>query len=172
MKSESKKKPRVQWAKYRDRVRWISQNLGREVTPNDVLKDARSPASPLHAWFTWDVRKGWNKNLLQEARQLLSRLKVIYHDASGNEVPVREYVRLVMEEPATHRLRAGYVPRPKAIGTAELHRQSAELACTELNAFKVRWRGFSRIEAGFAYVDMAIAAIRKSADKTFKKAAI
>lgn len=169
VKKKRTRKPRVPWAQYRDRVHELAKKLRREVTPKDVLKDAGDPDSVLHGFFEWDNRRAADAHRLHQARQLLGHLKVIYHDALGNEIRVREYVRLVHESPATHELRSGYFPRSRAMTNSNLEQQCVERAITELESWMNRWRGFRRIEATYTSVQMALSSLRKLRARVLKK---
>ena len=60
----------------RDRLEKIrSRNQG-VLTPDDVVKDASSKTSPLHAYFTWDDSEAAHRYRLDEARSLIRNVKV------------------------------------------------------------------------------------------------
>lgn len=163
------RKARIPWAKYRDRVHDLAKKLRREVTPKDVLSDAQDRNSPYHGYFEWNDRKAAAAHRLQQARQLLGHLKVVYHDELGKEVRVREYVRLVHESPATHELRSGYFPRQKAMTNSGLEQQCVERAITELESWMNRWRGFKRIEAAYVGVQNTLANLRRLKQRSMRK---
>lgn len=166
MKKLSKRRPRISMVKCRDRVQWLAAKLKREVTPHDIVKDARNPSTPYHAWFTWNQAAGWRKNLLWEARHLLGRIKFVYKDLSGNQVSVRKFVRLTLDAPATHTFKNGYqksgayITRERAMNTADLYRQMVELAWKDLETWKARYRSFKKIEIAFPLVDHAIRTLK------------
>lgn len=60
-----------------------------ELTPPDVLADARNPNSPLHAFFEWDDNEAAEQFRLQQARGLIRAVVAIYREAKGTEKPVR-----------------------------------------------------------------------------------
>lgn len=162
MKKKLKRKPRISMARCRDRVHWLSMKLKREVNPKDVEKDARDRNSPYHNYiFGLSDKRAAYEHRLWLARQLLGRIKVLYHDRMGNEVSVREYVRLEVLEPATHKLRGGYVPRVRAMSTMGLTKQCEEQAIQEQLTWKNRWVGFKAMEAQSHLVDAIVTGIRK-----------
>jgi hypothetical protein len=165
---KGKRKPRISMAKCRDRVQWLEAKLKREIRPGDLVKDATNPNTPYHRWFTWNREKGFQKNLLYEARQLLGRLTVIYRDLSGNEVSVRKYVHLALEAPATHKLTGTYIERGRAMKNAGLHQQMVESAVQQLEIFKKHFRTFKRVEICFHKIDEAIGILKRA---RFKKVA-
>lgn len=156
MAKKAKRKPRISMAKCRDRVQWLEAKFKREITPRDIIKDATNPNTPYHRWFTWNHEKGFQKNLLYEARQLLGRLTVIYRDLSGKEISVRKYVHLSLEAPSTEKLTGTYIERGRAMKNAGLHQQMVELACRDLETFKQRYRTFKKVEIAFSAIDHAI----------------
>ena len=167
--TKKKRKPRIPWAQYRDRVHELSKKLRREVTPRDVKKDAKDPRSVYHDFFEWDNRACGEKYRLWQATQLLGHLKIVYHDELGNEIKVREYVRLVHEAPATHELRAGYFPRQKAMTNSGLEQQCVEKSIVELESWMNRWRGFKRIESSYVGVQASLAQLRRLRARVLRK---
>lgn len=166
---KAKRKARIPWAKYRDRVHELAKRLRREVTPKDVLADSKDHDSPYHSFFEWNDKKAAASHRLQQARALLGHLKVVYHDELGHEVKVREYVRLVHESPVTHELRAGYFPRQRAMTNSSLEQQCVERAITELESWLNRWRGFKRIEGSYAGVQATLAGLRRLKQRVMRK---
>ena len=160
MKKNGKRKPRISMAKCRDRVQWLEAKFKREVTPRDIIKDAMNRATPYHNWFTWSKEKGFQKNLLYEARVLLGRIKVVYRDLTGKPVNVRKYVHLTLEQPATHKLVGAYVERGRAMNNAALHQQTVEVAIRDLETWKQRYRTFKKIEIAFPVIDHAIKVLK------------
>lgn len=167
----AKKTKKIDMALYHQAVEEIRSKLRRPVKPSDIVKAAESPKSILHGWFTWDLARGFRKNLLHEARQLLGHLKVIYHDpATGEEVPVRQYVRLMVQAPSK-KLVGGYIPRSQAINVPKMHQQMVEIARQMLESFIGRFRGFQRIEPVFVHVRKAVAALGAQAGRKVSRKA-
>lgn len=165
------RRPRHDWKRYNERIRWLSKRLRRPVKPVDVVNDMLDdPEAPYRPWFTLDVKRAAWKRWLDEARQLLGRIRVRYRDAKGNVVKVREYVRVVMEKPDTHKPVGVYVPRPKVIKTAYLADQVLEEAIKYQEQFKVRFRGFPKIERVFGKVDMIILDLQRGKGGKFRNA--
>jgi len=165
-------KKSVDWVACTARVEQLAKELRREVTPKDILRDAETnKRSPLRSYFTWDLERGFRKNLLVEARQLLSTLRVMYLDPeTGESVPVRKYVRLMIAH-TDQTLRGGYVPRAKAMKVDYLHVQMVELAKQNLETFVRRFRSFTRIETVFPLIQRAITMLEASAVAKAKRRA-
>lgn len=163
MKKKAKRRPRFPWRECQERMHVLAKSLGRPVQPKDIVLDARSHKdSPWHSWFQWNVKRAAWQHWLHQARQLVSRLRVIYHDTQGNAVRAREYVRVVMKEPATHTLRAGYIPRMRAISTSDLRLQLVERAIKDVEQIKVRYVGVPEVEVAYPHLDLAMMLIQKS----------
>jgi hypothetical protein len=74
------------------------------LTPDDVLADAQSAASPLHALFDWDLERSAQRDWLRTARLIIGAVKtetIVTHF----EVEVPAYLR-DRNQPARHQ---GYV---------------------------------------------------------------
>lgn len=74
------------------------------LRPEDVVKDAKNPSSPLHGLFEWDVQKASYEHWLNTARVIIGkvRVEVIVED---RKLVVPKYVR----DPAKSRDEQGYM---------------------------------------------------------------
>jgi hypothetical protein len=61
-----------------DRLRELADANGGRLKPQDVVDDARDEASPLHAYFTWDVEKAAAERWLDQARTLIRSVEVTF----------------------------------------------------------------------------------------------
>lgn len=57
-----------------DAIKSLEKSSG-ELLPEDVVKSARDPESPLHAYFEWDDTEAAHKYRMSQARGLIRRLK-------------------------------------------------------------------------------------------------
>lgn len=64
-----------------------------EVTPAAFLDRSRAEDSPTHSLFEWNDSKAAEKYRIEQSRQVIKSLRVIYVDHSGEKVPVRAFVR-------------------------------------------------------------------------------
>ena len=55
------------------------------LTPAIVLAEAKDPDSPLHPLFEWSDHEAAEKWRLQQARQLIRSVRVVYKPATGTE---------------------------------------------------------------------------------------
>lgn len=61
----------------RQRLEEIEKANGGILRPDDVVADAKSKSSPLHAFFEWDVRKAAAKHWIEQARELITSIRVV-----------------------------------------------------------------------------------------------
>ncbi len=61
----------------RKRFEKIEQKRGGRLTPDDVVADARDPASPTHSYFTWDDTKAAEAYRIDQARSLITMVRVV-----------------------------------------------------------------------------------------------
>lgn len=57
----------------------------RKLTPSLVVDLARNPAHPLHDRFEWNDKVAGEKYRLDQARQLIRTLRVVYKEATEDE---------------------------------------------------------------------------------------
>ena len=60
----------------RRRLEQIAAANGGRLTPEQVVEDAKRKDSPLHAHFTWDVRKAAHAHWIDRARELIRSVRV------------------------------------------------------------------------------------------------
>lgn len=75
-----------------------------QLTPDAVVADARDPGSPLHDQFEWDVGKAAYKYWLDQARNLITSVKVVA-TVDKQQVSTVFYVR----DPRAEHDEQGYV---------------------------------------------------------------
>lgn len=66
-----------------------------EVTKESFLDSARSKKSPVHALFEWDNRKAGEKWRLQQAKNILSCLRIQIVNEGQNPIRTRAYINTV-----------------------------------------------------------------------------
>ncbi len=77
---------------------------GGRLTPDAMVEDARSKRSALHPFFEWDDKKAAHAHRIEQARDLISRWRVVHHDA-GKVAELPEFVR----DPSAAWREQGYV---------------------------------------------------------------
>lgn len=68
----------------RQRLAQIEKANGGRLTPDDVVKDAKKPNSPLHAHFEWDVKKAAAQYWIEQARNLITSIRVTTRTETSN----------------------------------------------------------------------------------------
>mgnify|MGYP005821170523 FL=1 len=66
------------------------------ITPEAVVGVARDPSNVLHAHFEWDDAKAGHAHRLQQARQLIKRVKIT--TPTGSTTPKYVSVKIVSDE--------------------------------------------------------------------------
>jgi hypothetical protein len=61
----------------RIRLAEIEERNGGRLTPDDVVADAKSPSSPLHGYFEWNIKKAAAAHWIEQARQLITSVHVV-----------------------------------------------------------------------------------------------
>lgn len=88
----------------RDRLSQIEAANGGRLTPDDVVRDAKRKDSPLHTWFEWDTKKAAQAYWVEQARELITSIRVVVRTESANISSVY-YVR----DPSAPKDKQGYV---------------------------------------------------------------
>jgi hypothetical protein len=87
-----------------NRLKMIEQSHGGVLRPSDVVRDAKSPESPLHDLFDWNLERSAERHWVERARQIITSVKVVIkHDHTS--VSAVYYVR----DPSIDAGRQGYV---------------------------------------------------------------
>lgn len=84
-------------------IKSLEDRRGR-LTPEQIVNEARAKDSPIHHFFTWDDSEAAEKWRIEEARELLKRIKIV--------VQIEErIIRTVayVHDPQQDTNRAGYV---------------------------------------------------------------
>jgi hypothetical protein len=108
-----------------------------EITPEDVLNDARNPNSPLHPFFEWDDNLAAEQFRLNQARALIRSVVAVYTRPDLPAVRARAYSH-VAERGAPH-----YRETSHALSQEKTRRLVLNRAWNELQAWKERYRHLS-----------------------------
>ena len=122
------------------------QALG-ELTPEDVLADARNPNSPLHPFFEWDDSAAAEQYRLKQARGLIRSVVAVYVSEERPAVRTRAYVH-IPEKGAKHYRDAG-----EAMSRTKTRQMVLQRAFAELSAWRQRYKELSEFAALFEVVD-------------------
>lgn len=103
----------------RERLAMIENANGGRLTPDDVVADARRKDSPLHDLFEWDTRKAAKAYWLDQARQIITSVRVEVRTES-TKVSSVYYVR----DPSAGSGEQGYVSVARLRSDTELARDA------------------------------------------------
>lgn len=133
----------------------LDYQLGRQITPADVVEAARPEASPLHRHFTWDKDKAadqWNRH---EARQLLEAVEIKVSESPP--VWTRAWESIVIttapdevaegEEPATPVITRRYVHIDTVMQDGDMIRQKMADFDGQLKHWRKRLAVFADLPA-------------------------
>lgn len=101
----------------RDRIVELADANGGRITPEQVIEDARSPDSPLHAYFEWDVDLAAKQYWLDQARTLIRSVKIVTREERKTVVSVG-FVR----DPSLDSTEQGYISVRKVKTDEEMAR--------------------------------------------------
>lgn len=127
------------------------------LMPRRVIAEARKSTSPLHGEFTWDERAGFEKNLLWEARQLLSRYYVVV--TRGNEqIKTRHFMALA----ADRQNGGGYRLITSILSDKDMRANMLADAIKELKSFhenfRAKYYGLDELSEVFDAIDRVLEA--------------
>lgn len=103
----------------RARLAEIEQSNGGRLTPDAVVADAKDPASPLHAHFEWDTEKAAAAHWIEQARALITSVRVIFK-TDTRAVRSVFYVR----DPTAGNRQQGYVSVERLLSDADMARDA------------------------------------------------
>jgi hypothetical protein len=103
----------------RVRLGELELSNGGRLTPSMVVQDAKDPASPLHDYFQWDERKAAEAYWLEQARDLITSVRVVM-TTDQRSVDVVYYVR----DPSAQTDEQGYVSVPTLRSESEMAREA------------------------------------------------
>lgn len=105
-----------------------------ELTPLDVVNDARNDNSPLHSFFEWDDGEAAEAYRLQQARGLIRSVVAIYVSEDKPAVRQKAYVH-INEPSAPHYREMGH-----AMSQAKTRKLVLERAWREFQAWRKRYK--------------------------------
>lgn len=114
-------------------IEMLREQFKGEITPEDVLNDARNPNSPLHSFFEWDDSAAAEQHRLAQARGLIRSVVAIYVSEDKPATRVRAYVH-VNEPGAPH-----YRETSHAMSAAKTREMVLRRAWSELQAWRKRY---------------------------------
>jgi hypothetical protein len=114
-----------------------------EITPEDVLADAKHANSPLHSFFEWDDTAAAEQHRLQQARGLIRSVVAIYTSPDAPAQRTRAYVH-IKEPGASHYREASHAMSQKKTRDIVVQR-----ALQELKQWQKRYKDLAEFAAIF-----------------------
>ncbi|MDR3473331.1 MAG: hypothetical protein P4M09_16855 [Devosia sp.] len=109
-------------------IELLREKFKGELTPEDVLEDAKHDNSPLHSFFEWNDGEAAHQHRLQQARGLIRSVVAIYTREDEGKPAVRHRAYVHINEPKTpHYREASHAMSQKATRDQILNRALAEL---------------------------------------------
>jgi hypothetical protein len=102
-----------------ERLSELEEAGGGVLTPEAVVEDAKAKTSPLHGYFTWDVKKAAYAHWLEQARSLIRSVRY-EHRTETRVISAVAYVR----NPESNADEQGYVHTEKLRDDIELSREA------------------------------------------------
>lgn len=137
----------------------LRQQCHGELTPKDVLDDARHDNSPLHPFFEWDDGEAAEQYRLQQARGLIRSVVAIYVSDDKPAVRQRAYIH-VPEAGAQH-----YRETSHAMSQTKTRKLVLERAWRELQAWRKRYADLKEFASLVEAIDDAEKVVRKKIAK-------
>lgn len=107
-------------------IEMLREKFKGELTPEDILDDAKHDNSPLHSFFEWKDSAAAHQHRLQQARGLIRSVVAIYVSETRPAVRQRAYVHIA-EGQTSHYREASHAMSQKSTRDAVLKRALEEL---------------------------------------------
>jgi hypothetical protein len=107
-------------------IEMLREKFKGEITPEDIVADAKSDNSPLHSFFEWDDGEAAHQHRLHQARGLIRSVVAIYVQDDKPAVKARAYVHIA-EGDTSHYREASHAMSVQVTRDAVLKRALAEL---------------------------------------------
>lgn len=136
-------------------IELLRQQQKGELTPEDVLADAKHHNSPLHSFFEWDDSAAAHQHRLHQARGLIRAVVAVYTREDQPAVRARAYVH-ISEGETSHYRETGH-----AMSMQKTRKQVLQRAWSELQAWRERYKDLKEFSELFEVVDETIKALPK-----------
>ena len=117
----------------------IEQRRG-VLKPQFVVQEAEDPSHPLHSEFDWDDAVAAEKHRLQQARQLISKVRIQFKE---NEIDAFYSVRVELANGQQDR---AYVSHSVILKNPSLREQILQDALTELMHWEEKYAEYSELK--------------------------
>lgn len=131
------------------------------LTPQDILKEAKTKASPLHGAFEWSDTKAAQQFRLQQAQYLIRSIEVVVVQSKTKTSNVRAFVNVKRDNDRS------YTSLAHAMSDKELREQVIAQAWKELQEWRNRYERLSEFSRLFGAIDKmapkVVAPLKKAA---------
>jgi hypothetical protein len=128
-----------------ERMEKIRKSKG--LTPQNIVIDARSSSSPLHACFEWRDSVAAEKYRERQAAEIIRNIIVVVEDRKGDGHSVRAFVNVTTDE------KREYTSISKAMSDTNLRQQVLGAALSELRAWRQKYSDLQELADILAAVD-------------------
>lgn len=131
-------------------IEMLREKFKGELTPQDILDDARHDNSPLHNFFEWNDSAAAEQYRLQQARGLIRAVVAIYTREDEGKPAVRTKAYVHINEPsAPHYREASH-----AMSQAKTRKLVLDRAWNELKAWKSRYKHLEEFAGLIRVIDV------------------
>lgn len=124
------------------------------LKPQFLVDEGRSPASPLHEFFTWDDSVAAELHRQEEARQIIRSIRVIRTDIPLSEQPViRKFMSVHASDEETRFDGTAYLGVDQIMESKDYQQQTLNFAMEELNGWKARYDGIQEFFGIYAEIE-------------------
>lgn len=144
------------------RIEWLMDQNGHDVTAEDIIQDGKNPKSPFHKYLEWNDRKAGQQWRLNQARYILRSISVIVQYDDGDKKLTRAFVNV--NRPSLDdedEKRSVYVSVETALSKEDLRRQLLETALDELQSWQQRYKMLKELSIVFESIYRVKKKLRK-----------
>lgn len=138
-----------------ERLEELRRANGEELTPQNVVDDARPDEAPLHPCFEWDDAEAAEKYRHVQARQIIRCVRVVQ---SEDRAPSLGYVSVRTDSESSAR---SYVTTARAMAEPELREQAIADALAGLAGWQKRYEHIEELRDVFAAVAREVAKVER-----------
>lgn len=140
-------------------IEMLRKKFKGELTPQDILDDARHDNSPLHSFFEWDDSAAAEHYRLQQARGLIRAVVAVYVREDKPAVRTKAYVH-INEPSAPHYREASH-----AMSQQKTRKMVLDRAMNELKAWRSRYKDLEEFASFIEIIDKIDANFPRSLQK-------
>ena len=108
-------------------IEMLREKMRGELTPEDILADAKHDNSPLHSFFEWSDSAAAQQYRLQQARGLIRSVVAVYVQPDRPAIRTRAYVHVARPGDEPHYREASHAMSQKSTRDDVLKRALGEL---------------------------------------------